>query len=76
MQQGLRALQIAERAGVTVCYGTDLLVSMHALQTEEVSRYSVTLRVWQLIICFSSQSELPSSAQRPFSSKRRPTPVS
>ena len=38
MQQGLRALQIAERAGVTVCYGTDLLVSMHALQTEEVSQ--------------------------------------
>jgi len=39
MQQGLRALQIAERAGVTVCYGTDLLVSMHALQTEEVSQH-------------------------------------
>ncbi|KZV97822.1 Xaa--Pro dipeptidase [Exidia glandulosa HHB12029] len=35
MKDGLRALQIAEEAGVCVCYGTDLLVSMHALQTEE-----------------------------------------
>ena len=25
--------QIAEEAGVTVCYGSDLLISMHALQT-------------------------------------------
>lgn len=35
MKDGLQALEIAERAGVCVCYGTDLLVSMHALQTEE-----------------------------------------
>ncbi|KAH7096847.1 hypothetical protein BKA62DRAFT_820581 [Auriculariales sp. MPI-PUGE-AT-0066] len=35
MKQGLQALLLAESAGVTVCYGTDLLVSMHALQTEE-----------------------------------------
>ncbi|KAL1412827.1 hypothetical protein Q8F55_000576 [Vanrija albida] len=33
MQQGLNALKIAEDAGVTVCYGSDLLISMHALQT-------------------------------------------
>ncbi|ORY25515.1 hypothetical protein BCR39DRAFT_595008 [Naematelia encephala] len=35
MQRGLEALQIAEKVGVTVCYGSDLLISMHALQTEE-----------------------------------------
>ena len=35
IQRGLDALTIADdsEAGVTVCYGTDLLVSMHALQT-------------------------------------------
>ncbi|KAI5450382.1 hypothetical protein NCC49_003164 [Naganishia albida] len=35
MSQGLQALKIAEENGVTVCYGSDLLISMHALQTEE-----------------------------------------
>ncbi|KAK4698628.1 hypothetical protein P7C70_g7645, partial [Phenoliferia sp. Uapishka_3] len=35
MQQGLAALKMAEDAGVTICYGSDLLTSMHALQTEE-----------------------------------------
>ncbi|KAF9511406.1 hypothetical protein BS47DRAFT_1298935 [Hydnum rufescens UP504] len=35
MSQGLNAIKIAEAAGVTVCYGTDLLTSMQALQTEE-----------------------------------------
>lgn len=33
MQQGLQALKLAGEAGVTVCYGSDLLISMHALQT-------------------------------------------
>ncbi|OCF32113.1 amidohydrolase [Kwoniella heveanensis BCC8398] len=37
MQKGLNALRLAEDAGVTVCYGSDLLISMHALQTEEFS---------------------------------------
>ncbi|KAJ8095152.1 hypothetical protein PM082_010374 [Marasmius tenuissimus] len=35
MKQGLDALKIAHKAGVTICYGTDLLTSMQALQTEE-----------------------------------------
>ncbi|GAA6052477.1 hypothetical protein JCM3770_001131 [Rhodotorula araucariae] len=35
MKEGLQALKLAEEAGVTVCYGSDLLTSMHALQTEE-----------------------------------------
>jgi len=35
MKDGLQALKLAEEAGVTVCYGSDLLTSMHALQTEE-----------------------------------------
>ncbi|KIK68405.1 hypothetical protein GYMLUDRAFT_54046 [Collybiopsis luxurians FD-317 M1] len=35
MKQGLEALKIASAAGVTICYGSDLLTSMQALQTEE-----------------------------------------
>ncbi|GAA6033328.1 hypothetical protein JCM8097_006695 [Rhodosporidiobolus ruineniae] len=35
MQLGLRALKLAHEAGVTICYGSDLLTSMQALQTEE-----------------------------------------
>ncbi|KAJ7291434.1 hypothetical protein C8J57DRAFT_1445140 [Mycena rebaudengoi] len=35
MAKGLEALKIAHDAGVTICYGSDLLTSMHALQTEE-----------------------------------------
>lgn len=33
MQTGLEALKIADAAGVTICYGSDLLISMQALQT-------------------------------------------
>lgn len=35
MSQGLAALKIADEAGVTICYGSDLLTSLQALQTEE-----------------------------------------
>ncbi|KAJ7720797.1 hypothetical protein B0H16DRAFT_1738634 [Mycena metata] len=35
MEKGLQALRIAHDAGVTICYGSDLLTSLHALQTEE-----------------------------------------
>jgi hypothetical protein len=35
MQDGLTALKIANEAGVTICYGSDLLISMQALQTGE-----------------------------------------
>ncbi|KAJ3869488.1 Xaa--Pro dipeptidase [Lentinula novae-zelandiae] len=35
MKQGLKALKTASDAGVTICYGSDLLTSMQALQTEE-----------------------------------------
>jgi hypothetical protein len=37
MQTGLEALKIANEAGVTICYGSDLLISMQALQTGEYS---------------------------------------
>jgi imidazolonepropionase-like amidohydrolase len=33
MKTGLEALKIANDAGVTICYGSDLLISMQALQT-------------------------------------------
>lgn len=35
MEHGLEAIKMAEEAGVTICYGSDLLTSLHALQTEE-----------------------------------------
>jgi len=35
MEKGLDAIKIADTAGVTICYGSDLLTSMQALQTEE-----------------------------------------
>ncbi|RDX49310.1 hypothetical protein OH76DRAFT_546437 [Lentinus brumalis] len=35
MSRGLDALKIADDAGIIICYGSDLLTSMHALQTEE-----------------------------------------
>lgn len=35
MRKGLEALALADKCGVTVCFGTDLLGSMSALQGEE-----------------------------------------
>jgi imidazolonepropionase-like amidohydrolase len=35
MQDGLNALKMANDAGVTICYGSDLLISMQACQTGE-----------------------------------------
>ena len=35
MQEGLNALKMAHDAGVTICYGSDLLISMQACQTGE-----------------------------------------
>lgn len=43
MVRGLQTLKIAEEAGVTVCYGSDLLTSMQALQTEEFHARSTVL---------------------------------
>ncbi|TBU40168.1 hypothetical protein BD309DRAFT_1003253 [Dichomitus squalens] len=43
MSRGLDALKIADEVGVTVCYGSDLLTSMHALQTEEFTVRSSVL---------------------------------
>ncbi|KAI0669669.1 hypothetical protein C8Q78DRAFT_1041478 [Trametes maxima] len=43
MTRGLDALKIADEAGVTICYGSDLLTSMHALQTEEFTVRSSVL---------------------------------
>ncbi|KAJ3480810.1 hypothetical protein NLI96_g8086 [Meripilus lineatus] len=43
MEQGLDALKIADAAGVNICYGSDLLTSMHALQTEEFTVRSSVL---------------------------------
>ncbi|EEB91030.1 hypothetical protein MPER_10684 [Moniliophthora perniciosa FA553] len=43
MKQGLEALKIANNAGVTICYGSDLLTSMQALQTEEFTVRSQVL---------------------------------
>ncbi|KAL4880315.1 amidohydrolase [Aspergillus karnatakaensis] len=37
MEAGLRALQIAESAGLTVCFGSDLMASMQPFQNNEFS---------------------------------------
>ncbi|WWD00545.1 hypothetical protein V866_007479 [Kwoniella sp. B9012] len=42
MQKGLNALKLAEDAGVTVCYGSDLLlISLHALHTGFLTRSKI-----------------------------------
>ncbi|KAI9062385.1 hypothetical protein FKP32DRAFT_1677334 [Trametes sanguinea] len=43
MARGLDALKFADEEGVTICYGSDLLTSMHALQTEEFTVRSSVL---------------------------------
>ncbi|WWC92108.1 uncharacterized protein L201_007062 [Kwoniella dendrophila CBS 6074] len=43
MTKGLESLKLAHEAGVQICFGTDLLNSMHALQTEEFSIRSIVL---------------------------------
>ncbi|KAI0628969.1 hypothetical protein C8Q77DRAFT_325914 [Trametes polyzona] len=43
MERGLDALKVADEEGVTICYGSDLLTSMHALQTEEFTVRSSVL---------------------------------
>ncbi|WWD18259.1 hypothetical protein CI109_102709 [Kwoniella shandongensis] len=43
MENGLKALKVAHDAGVTICYGSDLLISMQALQTEEFTVRSEVL---------------------------------
>ncbi|OCF42588.1 hypothetical protein I317_03573 [Kwoniella heveanensis CBS 569] len=43
MEKGLESLKIAHDAGVQICFGTDLLNSMHALQTEEFTIRSIVL---------------------------------
>lgn len=35
MTQGLHALELAHRSGVTMCFGSDLLGKLHARQSEE-----------------------------------------
>jgi hypothetical protein len=40
---------MAEEAGVTICYGSDLLISMHALQTEEFTVRSRVLSAAQIL---------------------------
>ncbi|KAI0359611.1 hypothetical protein OH77DRAFT_1420148 [Trametes cingulata] len=43
MARGLDALKVADEEGVIICYGSDLLTSMHALQTEEFTVRSSVL---------------------------------
>ncbi|KAF7557639.1 hypothetical protein G7Z17_g614 [Cylindrodendrum hubeiense] len=37
MQSGIQSLQVAEKAGLTVCFGTDLMASMQPFQNNEFS---------------------------------------
>ncbi|KAE9405601.1 Xaa--Pro dipeptidase [Gymnopus androsaceus JB14] len=49
MKQGLEALKIASTAGVTICYGSDLLTSMQALQTEEFAVRATVLSSLEIL---------------------------
>lgn len=35
MQSGLKSLEVAEKAGLTICFGTDLMASMQPFQNNE-----------------------------------------
>lgn len=35
MQSGLRSLEVAEKAGLSICFGTDLMASMQPFQNNE-----------------------------------------
>lgn len=37
LEAGLRSIQIADKAGVTICYGTDLLGPLEVMQASEFS---------------------------------------
>lgn len=49
LQAGLRALQVASDAGVTLCYGTDLLGPLGAAQTHEFALRSQVLSPLQIL---------------------------
>lgn len=40
-KKGLEGMVIAHKAGVKICYGSDLLVSMHALQVSPLIQISI-----------------------------------
>ncbi|KAK4688967.1 hypothetical protein P7C73_g1134, partial [Tremellales sp. Uapishka_1] len=43
MEKGAQAIKIADAAGVTICYGSDMLANMHPLQTKEFETRSSIL---------------------------------
>ncbi|KAJ4418794.1 hypothetical protein N0V82_005359 [Gnomoniopsis sp. IMI 355080] len=50
MQSGLKSLEVAEKAGLTICFGTDLMASMQPFQNNEFtirSQVQSNLRVLQ-----------------------------
>jgi imidazolonepropionase-like amidohydrolase len=49
LDAGLRAIKIASDAGVTLCYGTDLLGPMHLAQTKEFEIRSRVLEPLQIL---------------------------
>ncbi|KAJ5563727.1 Amidohydrolase 1 [Penicillium sp. DV-2018c] len=49
LEQGLKALKMAVDAGVTVCYGTDLLGPMHFAQSKEFTVRSYVLTALQIL---------------------------
>ena len=49
LRAGLRSLEIASKAGVTMCYGTDLLGPLGAAQTKEFSLRSKVLSAREIL---------------------------
>jgi hypothetical protein len=71
MQDGLTALKVANEAGVTICYGSDLLISMHALQTGTFILFvrELALIKYRRVYC---QSYSPRFPYYPSSSNNQP----
>ncbi|KAL4968173.1 uncharacterized protein BDV14DRAFT_206809 [Aspergillus stella-maris] len=61
MESGLRSLQIAERAGLTICFGSDLMASMQPYQNNE---FSIRARVQDSLSVLRSATVNPSRMMR------------
>ncbi|KAL3475691.1 hypothetical protein BJX99DRAFT_259131 [Aspergillus californicus] len=61
MESGLHSLEIAEKAGVTVCFGSDLMASMQVFQNSE---FSIRARVQSNLSVLRSATVNPARMMR------------
>ncbi len=60
MQSGLHSLEVAEKVGLTICFGSDLMASMQLFQHNE---FSIRARVQSNLSILRSASAEPKSQQ-------------